>query len=80
MIKRGLSVSIATDNRLVSNTTVSKELELLVKYIPLTCKEFKNIVIAGFKGAFFPGNYMDRRILARQVINRYDELAKKYLA
>ena len=80
MIKRGLSVSIATDNRLVSNTTVSKELELLVKYIPLTCKEFKNIVIAGFKGAFFPGTYMDRRIFVRQVINRYDELAKKYLA
>ena len=79
MIKRGLSVSIATDNRLVSNTTVSKELELLVKHIPLTRKEFKNIVIAGFKGAFFPGSYMDRRIFVRQVSNRYDELAKKYL-
>ena len=79
MIKRGLSVSIATDNRLVSNTTVSKELELLVKNIPLTRKEFKNIIIAGFKGAFFPGTYMDRRVFVRQVLNRYDELVKKYL-
>lgn len=79
MIKRGLSVSIATDNRLVSNTSVSKELELLAKNIPLTHKEFKNIVIAGFKGAFFPGTYMERRAFVRQVINRYDELAKKYL-
>ena len=79
MIKRGLSVSIATDNRLVSNTTVSKELELLVKNIPLTRKEFKNIIIAGFKGAFFPGTYMDRRVFVRQVINQYDALVKKYL-
>lgn len=79
MIKRGLSVSIATDNRLVSNTSVSKELELLAKNIPLTHKEFKNIVIAGFKGSFFPGTYMERRAFVRQVINRYDELEKKYL-
>lgn len=79
MIARGLSVSIATDNRLVSNTNVSKELELLVKNIPLTRKEFKNIIIAGFKGAFFPGTYIEKRHFVRQVINRYDELAKKYL-
>lgn len=79
MIKRGLSVSISTDNRLVSNTTVSKELELLAKHIPLTEKEFKNIIIAGFKGAFFPGSYIQKRQFVRRVINRYDELAKKYL-
>ncbi len=79
MIKRGLSVSIATDNRLVSNTTVSKELELLVKNIPLTRKEFKNVIIAGFKGAFFPGAYVEKRAFVRQVINRYDELVKRYL-
>lgn len=79
MIKRGLSVSIATDNRLVSNTNVSKELELLVKNIPLTRKEFKNVIIAGFKGAFFPGSYVDKRTFVRQVINRYDALVKKYL-
>lgn len=79
MIKRGLSVSIATDNRLVSNTTVTRELELLVKHIPLTRKEFKNIIIAGFKGAFFPGSYMDRRVFVRQVIDRYDKLAAQYL-
>ncbi len=79
MIKRGLSVSIATDNRLVSNTTVTKEMELLVKHIPLSRKEFKNIVIAGFKGAFFPGSYMDRRVFVRQVISHYDALAEKYL-
>ena len=79
MIKRGLSVSICTDNRLVSNTNVSKELELLVKNIPLTHKEFKNIIIAGFKGAFFPGTYMDKRNFVRKVINRYDEMVQKYL-
>ena len=79
MIKRGLSVSICTDNRLVSNTNVSKELGLLIKHIPLTRKEFKNIIVAGFKGAFFPGTYMEKRNFVRQVINRYDDLVKKYL-
>ena len=78
MIKRGLPISINTDNRLVSNTTVTKELELLVRNIDLTPKELKNVVIAGFKGAFFPGSYVEKRKFIRKVIDRYNLLAKEY--
>lgn len=79
MIKRGIPVSICTDNRLVSNTTVSKELELLARHVELSAKDFKNVIIAGFKGAFFPGTYIEKRAFVRRVINRYDKLAAKYL-
>lgn len=78
MIKRGLPISINTDNRLVSNTTVTKELELLVRNIDLSPKELKNVVIAGFKGAFFPGSYVQKRDFIRKVIDRYNALAKEY--
>ena len=78
MIKRGLPVSINTDNRLVSNTTVTKEMELLVRNVPLAPKELKNIVIAGFKSGFFPGSYVEKRRFVRKVIDRYNALAKEY--
>lgn len=78
MIKRGLPVSINTDNRLVSNTTVTKEMELLVRNVDLSPKELKNIVIAGFKSGFFPGSYIEKRKFVRKVIDRYNELAKSY--
>ena len=78
MIKRGLPVSINTDNRLVSNTTVTKEMELLVRNVELTPKELKNIVIAGFKSGFFPGSYVEKRRFVRKVIDRYNALAREY--
>lgn len=78
MIKRGLPVSINTDNRLVSNTTVTKEMDLLVRNVPLAPKELKNIVIAGFKSGFFPGSYVEKRRFVRKVIDRYNALAREY--
>jgi adenosine deaminase len=79
MIERNLSVSICTDNRLVSNTTVSREFELLVQAIPLTRQQFRNLVVSGFKGSFYPGSYTDKRRYVRQVINRYEALERELL-
>lgn len=78
MIKRGLPVTIGTDNRLVSHTTVTHEMELLVKYIDLTPKQLKNVVVAGFKSGFLPMSYVEKNRFVRQVINRYTELAHQY--
>ena len=78
MIARGLPVSICTDNRLVSHTTVTRELELLIKHTDMTYKQFKNVVIAGFKSGFFPGSYVEKHQFVRQVINRYNALAEEY--
>jgi len=79
MIDHSLSVSICTDNRLVSSTTVSREFEILVDAIPLTPQQFRNLVISGFKGSFYPGSYNDKRRYVRQVINRYEALEAELL-
>jgi adenosine deaminase len=79
MIDHSLSVSICTDNRLVSNTTVTDELLIAIDKVRLTRKELRNLVIAGFKGSFFPGTYTDKRQYVREVLDRYDRLEKEWL-
>ncbi len=74
MLEHNLSVSLCTDNRLMSNRTVSKEIELAVNHLPITTRELYNVVIAGFKGSFYPGSYNEKRAYVRQVINRYKKL------
>jgi adenosine deaminase len=77
MLDHNLSVTICTDNRLVSNTTVTGEIMLAVKHLKMTPRELRNVVIAGFKGSFFPGTYNEKRAYVRQVIDRYETLAEK---
>jgi adenosine deaminase len=50
----GLRVTVNTDNRLVTDTTVSKELWLCHTQMGLTLPDIKQIVLAGFKSAFLP--------------------------
>ncbi len=50
----GLRVTVNTDNRLVTDTTVSKELWLCHTQMGLGLKDLKQIVLAGFKSAFLP--------------------------
>ena len=50
----GLRVTVNTDNRLVTDTTVSKELWLVHTRMGLPLDDIKAIVLAGFKSAFLP--------------------------
>lgn len=77
MIDHNLSVSICTDNRLVSHTSVTDELEHLVNRIGVTRRQLRNIVIAGFKGSFYPGPYNEKRAYVRKVIDRYEALEEE---
>ena len=79
MVDRGLSVSISTDNRLISHTTVTSELLLCTRHLTLADSQFRDLVLAGFKRSFFPGPYSDKRASVRRAINLYDGLAKEYL-
>jgi len=74
MIEHELSVSICTDNRLVSNTSVSQELERVFLHLNPTPHQFRNLVIAGFKGSFYPGTYREKRAWVRRVIDRYERI------
>ena len=50
----GLRVTVNTDNRLVTDTTVSKELWLVHTRMGLPLDDIKSIVLAGFKSSFLP--------------------------
>jgi adenosine deaminase len=79
MLDHELSVSICTDNRLMSNTTVTNELLVAIDKLKMTPRELRNVVIAGFKGSFFPGTYREKRHFVRQVIDRYESLVSEFL-
>ncbi len=78
MFEHNLSVSICTDNRLVSNTSVSQELELVIENFSVSERQLRNLIIAGFKGSFFPGSYNEKRTYVRQAIDQYDRLRSEF--
>jgi len=50
----GLRVTVNTDNRLVTDTTVSKELWHCHTDMGLSLRDIKQIILSGFKSAFLP--------------------------
>ena len=78
MVDHRMSVTINTDNRLVSNTTTLKELKLAIEEFDLTPKQLRDIVITGFKRSFHPGKYVDKRAYVRKVMDYYDAICKKH--
>jgi len=78
MRKAKLSVTFCTDNRLVSNTTVTDELQKAVEAFDISPKELKNFVIYGFKRSFFPRTYLEKREYVRNIINYYESMEKRF--
>jgi adenosine deaminase len=50
----GLRVTVNTDNRLVTDTTVSNELWICHAKMGLSLPDIKSIIVSGFKSAFMP--------------------------
>lgn len=50
----GLRVTVNTDNRLITDTTVSKELWLCHQHYGFTLENIKEILVSGFKSGFLP--------------------------
>jgi adenosine deaminase len=63
----GLRLTINTDNRLISNTTVTKELMLAARYAQLSMNDIKTLLIGGFKSAFLP---MREKAIMLNLVNR----------
>jgi len=78
MLDYKLSTAICTDNRTVSKTTVSKELELAVNNFDLTSQELKNCMIYGMKRSFYPGSYIEKREYVRHIIDFYEIIEARY--
>lgn len=78
MLANRMSITICTDNRLVSDTTVSREFQLMVDNFDLQTKHLKDIVAYGFKKSFYPGQYIEKRTWAKNVMVYFDQVAKKH--
>lgn len=78
MVEDRLSVSLCTDNRLVSDTTVSRELRLAVDAFSISPAQLRRVILHGFKRSFFPGTYRDKRNYVRKVIDYYDQVSAKH--
>lgn len=70
----GLRLSINTDNRLISNTTVTDELFLAYKTFNLSLNDIKDIVIDGFKSTFM--HHRERQNLVRTIAKELEQIIR----
>jgi adenosine deaminase len=70
----GLRVTINTDNRLITDTSVSKELYRVHSELGVPFSDIKSMIVAGFKSSFQP--FHEKQALLRKVVAellRYDD-------
>lgn len=78
MREYGLSVTLCTDNRLVSSTTVTNEILKAVETFNISAKELKNLIAYGFKRSFYPGTYLEKRNYVRKVLDVFEAVEKQF--
>ena len=71
--KNHLRVTINTDNRLISNTTLTEEYLTAIKFYQLNPHDIGTIIINGFKSAFL--SHLERRVLIKKIV---DELENEF--
>lgn len=69
----GLRVTVNTDNRLISDTTVTRELKICVDHLGFDSEGLRHLIVHGFKSAFLPYHTKSRLLKS---ISR--ELAEKF--
>jgi adenosine deaminase len=78
MVRNKLSVTLCTDNRLISRTTVTDEILQAANAFQLSVRELRNVVIHGFKRSFFPGTYGEKRAYVRRAIDYFDQVSEAH--
>ena len=71
-LKHGLRVTLNTDNRLVSGTTMTQELDRAVTAFQLTPNDVRHVLVNGFKSAFLP--VAKKAALLRASLREMDDL------
>src|SRR3954447_5339711 len=72
----GIRVTINTDNRLITDTSVTKELSIVSKQFGLDASDIRNILVAGFKSSFL--TFHDRAQLVRKAQAEIDEVIQSF--
>jgi adenosine deaminase len=78
MLDYRLSLTFCTDNRLVSHTTVTRELSLALDNFSIPPDQLKDIIVYGFKRSFYYHPYTEKRKWVRQIIDYYEGLEKQF--
>jgi len=78
MLDKRLSFTFCTDNRLVSHTTVTDEIELAVNNFEISPRKLKDLIIYGFKRSFYYPGYLKKRKYVRGIIDYYEKMEKKF--
>jgi len=71
-LENRLRIALSTDNRAISRVSVTDEYERAINLFDIDEKELKNLCIGGFKAAFFPGTYMEKRSYISKIIDFYN--------
>ena len=72
----GLRCTINTDNRLVTNTTMTYEFERAVNSYDLNIGDLRKLVVNGFKSSFMP--YRKKTTITAQAGMEFDALVKEF--
>lgn len=78
MLENKLVTVICTDNRLVSDTALSKEYQLMLDNIVVPAKDLRGMVANGFEKSFFPGSYPEKRDYIGLCMQYYDRVAAQH--
>ena len=78
MLAKNLSVTLCTDNRLVSRTTICNEYRLALDNFAISPGKLKDLVTYGFKRSFYYHSYTEKRRYVRKMLDYYESLEKKH--
>ncbi len=71
-LEKGLRATINTDNRIISDSTVTDEYMLAVGELGLDYPAVKKVILNGFKSAFMP--YQEKQQMIKDILKEFDEI------
>ena len=75
-LQSGIRVTINTDNRLISNTSLTEEYFKIANHFELTKAQLRKLIMNGFKSLFIP--YEERIKLLQEIGQQLNKLGLKY--
>jgi len=72
----GLRCTLNTDNRLITDASVTDEFEKAVDHYDLNIGDLRKLMINGFKSSFMP--YRKTRTVTAQAVSEFDSLVAEY--
>jgi len=78
MLDERISVTLCTDNTLVSRTTITKEYAKAIEAFKIDASVLRHLLVYGFKRSFYPGTYTEKRAYVRQILDYRDEVFARH--